>query len=156
MRIAGLVALVFVVAACGAAATTGPTASPTVPPVITAARSPVVWGDSVPTPGPEAVITLHVIHRGTDTITLLPISPTGAAIGVAYHYVMPHCGILSPIDVDGSFWDPVDAGSASTTFDDQAGLFRLDSANDATFTATDGSAVHLTRHSGSEEFPYCS
>src|ERR671918_122813 len=28
--------------------------------------------------------------------------------GVAFRFSLGHCGLTSPIDVDGSFWDPVD------------------------------------------------
>ena len=27
---------------------------------------------------------------------------------VAYRFSLGHCGLLSPVDVDGSFWDPID------------------------------------------------
>ena len=118
-------------------------------------RSPVPWGDFVPTPAPGAIASQPIVARGSDTITLLPISPTGAAIGVDYYYETPHCGILSPIDVDGSFWDAVGTGSSSVTFDGLPGKFRLDSTNEATFTASDGAVVHLTRHAGAKEFHYC-
>jgi len=118
-------------------------------------RSPVPWGSSVPTPAPEAVASQSIVAGTSETITLLPISPTGAAVGVGYYYESPHCGILSPIDVDGSFWDAVGTGSPSVIFDGLPGTFRLDSANEATFTATDGEAVHLTRHVGAKEFGYC-
>lgn len=118
--------------------------------------SAVSWGRSVPTPAPEAVASQTIVARTSDTITLLPISPTGAEIGVGYYYETPHCGILGPIDVDGSFWDAVGTGSPSVIFDGLAGTFRLASANEATFTASGGQVVHLTRHAGAKEFPFCS
>ena len=118
-------------------------------------QSPGVWGSSVPTPAPEPVVSQPIVARTSDTITLLPLSPTGAAIGVGYYYETPHCGILSPIDVDGSFWDAVGTGSPSVIFDGLPGTFRLDSANEATFTTTSGEVLHLTRHFGAKEFHFC-
>jgi hypothetical protein len=95
------------------------------------------------------------VARGSDTITLLPISPTGAAVGVAYAYETPHCGINSPIDVDGSFWDAVGVPPDSVDFDGWPGSFRLDTPTEATFTASDGRVLHLVRHSGAKEFRLC-
>lgn len=117
--------------------------------------SQVVWGDRVPTALPPAVADQPVVARGSNTVTLLPISPTGAQIGVAYGYDMPHCGINSPIDVDGSFWDAVAVPADPVEFDGQPGSFRLVTATQATFTATNGKVVALTQHTGAKEFPFC-
>jgi hypothetical protein len=97
-----------------------------------------------------------VVARGSDSITLLPISPTGAVVGVAYAYDMPHCGIGSPIDVDGSFWDGVGVAPDSVDFDGRTGTFRLASPTEATFTASDGRILHLVRHTGAKKFRICS
>ena len=94
----------------------------------------VVWEQRVPSPAPAAVENQQVIARGAGTITLLPISPRGAVIGVAYGYDMPHCGIKSPIDVDGSFWDAVDVPADTVEFDGVTGTFRLISPTAAVFT----------------------
>ncbi len=112
------------------------------------------WGDRVPTPAPALVADQPVVTRGPDSITLLPISPSGATVGVAYGFDMPHCGILSPIDVDGSFWDPVDRASSSG-FDGLPGTFRLDSHTTATFMTTGGQVLKLGRHAGSKAFGFC-
>ena len=122
---------------------------------MTTTPSQIVWGDEVPLPAPDVVAAQPVVTRGSDTITLMPISPTGAQIGVEYRYDMPHCGIGGAIDVDGSFWDAVGVGSPSVTFDGQAGTFRLDTATKGTFTATNGDVLQLMRHAGAKEFRYC-
>jgi len=120
-----------------------------------AASSPVAWGDRVPTPDPAAVVNQPVLARGSTSITLLPISPSGATIGVAYGYDTPHCGIGSPIDVDGSFWDAIGIAPDSSHFDGLPGTFRLVSANTAEFTSADGQVLNLVRHEGSKGFRFC-
>ena len=142
MRVAALAVVLALVAGCSSlpSPTPGPTA----------------WGDKVPEAAPEAVAAQPVVSRGSDSITLLPISPAGAAVGVAYAYDMPHCGINSPIDVDGSFWDAVGVPADSVDFDGRTGTFRLASPTEATFTASDGNLLHLVRHTGAKEFRICS
>ena len=56
---------------------------------------------------------------------------------------MPHCGVWSPIDVDGSFWDAVDAPEDPASFDGVPGSFRLTSSTEATFTVSHGGVLHL-------------
>ncbi len=83
---------------------------------------------------------------------------------VAYRFSLGHCGLLSPIDVDGSFWDPLDGttptgaeldlesdgeminatGGVIVVIDDEM-RFRTDS----------GSVVRFERHPGEKEFPGC-
>jgi hypothetical protein len=115
----------------------------------------VVWTDRVPTPPPEAVQAQPVVTRSQGMVTLLPISPTGAAIGVPYSYDMPHCGIGSAIDVDGSFWDPLDPPADITGFDGVPGSFELSSNERATFTTLTGAMLQLARHTGAKEFRTC-
>jgi hypothetical protein len=119
------------------------------------AASPKTSIDGLPV-APVAVALEPVVTNGTDSVTFLPSSPAGAVIGVVYAYDMPHCGINSPIDVDGSFWDAVGVPETSATFDGQPGTFKLDAANRASFTTTSGEAVQLVRHSGAKEFRICS
>lgn len=117
--------------------------------------APVVWGLDVPEAAPEAIAAQPVVARGPNSITLLPISPTGAVVRTDYAYAMPHCGIRSPIDVDGSFWDPVVLPLDPVQFDGSPGTFRLTSPTDATFTAGDGAILRLVRHAGAKEFGFC-
>ncbi len=120
------------------------------------APSAVPWGDRVPEAAPEAIAGQPVVTRGPDSITLLPISPPGATIGVSYSYDTPHCGINGAIDVDGSFWDAVRIASDSVDFDGRRGTFRLVSPSTAVFTSSDGRVLNLVRHLGSKEFRICS
>jgi hypothetical protein len=114
------------------------------------------WGDRVPEAAQEVVAAQPVVAHGPSSITLLPISPTGAVIATDYTYDMPHCGINSPIDVDGSYWDAVGLPPDSTEFDGHPGTFRLTSTTAATFTASDGQILVLVRHAGAKEFRLCS
>jgi hypothetical protein len=135
-------ALVAVIAfACSALPAPTPVATP--------------WRDRVPEAGPEAIAAQPVLARTNTSITLLPISPIGAMVGVGYGYEMPHCGINSPIDVDGSFWDAVDVAPNSLDFDGQRGTFRLTSPTEATFAASTGRILRLVRRVGAKEFRFC-
>jgi hypothetical protein len=115
----------------------------------------VVWTDRVPTAAPEAVTNQPVVARDSASITLQPISPRGAVVGVPYRYDMPHCGIKSPIDVDGSFWDADGIEPDSVEFDGTSGSFRLTTPTTATFTRSDGALLELFRHDGAKRFSYC-
>jgi hypothetical protein len=117
--------------------------------------SPATAVNRVPA-APVPIAPEPVVTNGTDSVTFLPNSPTGAVIGVVYAYDMPHCGINSPIDVDGSFWDAVGVPATSVDFDGQPGTFSLDAANEATFTTATGNVLRLVRHQGAKEFRICS
>ena len=132
---------VLLATACSPGPTPAPSASP--------------WGGAVATPAPEQVAAQPVVARSSSSITLLPISPKGAAIGVNYAYDMPHCGLGSPIDVDGSFWDAAVLPADPVQFDGLPGGFLLTSPTEASFTALDGSVLRLVRHTGAKEFLFC-
>ena len=117
--------------------------------------APVVWTQDVPAPDVATIQAQPVIARREGHLTLLPISPTGAVIGTDYGYAMPHCGIGSPIDVDGTFWDPAILPADPVQFDGSPGTFRLTTLNTATFTDATGAVLHLVRHVGAKEFGYC-
>lgn len=121
-----------------------------------ATPAPSAWGDRVPEPAPSALAARTVVSRGPDSITLLPISPSGASIGINYRYEMPHCGIRDLIDIDGSFWDALDIDPSSVAFDGRSGHFRLTSPTSATFTSDGGEALNLARHDGAKQFGLCS
>jgi hypothetical protein len=114
-----------------------------------------VWTDRVPTPDPSSVAAQPVLARSSNTVTLRPISPTGATVGRSYAYDMPHCGIGSPIDVDGSFWDPATVPADPVAFDGLSGSFKLTAPDAATFTSSAGAVLQLTRHTGPKEFLFC-
>lgn len=102
------------------------------------------------------------------------IGPTGGTIfqpssvqieeGVAYRFTLGHCGLLSPVDVDGSFWDAVDGvdaagasldlGSDGEMINATAGLLVVID-DEARFRTETGSVVRFERHIGEKEFPGC-
>jgi len=94
------------------------------------------------------------------------LAPVSAPIApaTAYRFSLGHCGLSSPIDVDGSFWDPVDgldAGGArldlegdSEMINATAGFFVV-IGDEARFRTESGSVLTLERHDGQKEFPGC-
>ncbi len=88
-------------------------------------------------------------------IILLPISPTGALVGIDDLYDMRHRGIQSPIDVEGSFWDAVAIPQGSVDFDGRPGTFRLVTSTEAVVTTQTGLVLRLVRHTGVKSFPGC-
>ena len=114
-----------------------------------------------PAPGPhpsapsaDDLANRQVVARGANSITLLPASPKGAVLGVEYDYTMPHCSMLGPVDVDGSFWDAKPGDGSGV--DGMPGVFRLVTPNDAQFTTDKGASFGLTRHDGAKQFTICS
>lgn len=92
--------------------------------------------------------------------------PSSAPIdeGVAYVFSLGHCGLHSPVDLDGSFWDAVDG----TTADGAALDLETDGeminatpgvivviGDEARFRTESGSLVRFARHAGEKEFPGC-
>ena len=92
--------------------------------------------------------------------------PVSASIepATAYRFSIGHCGLFSPIDVDGSFWDPIDGLTAgggpldlegdSEMINATAGFFVV-IGDDARFRTESGSVLTLERHEGEKEFPGC-
>ncbi len=88
------------------------------------------------------------------TVTVAPSSAPGAEIGVAYDFTMGHCGLRSPIDFDGSLWEPINQQS-SLAFDMAAGTIILIAEDRARFASAAGDEVELARLDGSAAYPYC-
>jgi hypothetical protein len=61
-----------------------------------------------------------------------------------------HCGLNSPLDLDGSYWDPVGAIPADhpDRINSAEGTFALTSPDTATLRTVDGLVVQLVRHRG--------
>ncbi len=82
----------------------------------------------------------------------------------AYRYELGHCGLFSPVDVDGSFWDPVGGTTADgAELDLQADSEMINATgglivvigDEARFRTASGSVVRFERHPGEKEFPGC-
>jgi hypothetical protein len=96
--------------------------------------------------------------------TILDPSSSAVEHAVPYVFSLGHCGLHSPVDVDGSFWDPIDGLTPTGE--------RLDMTTDgeminatpgvfvviedaARFRTETGSVVRFARHDGGKEFPGC-
>jgi hypothetical protein len=100
------------------------------------------------------------------TVSIEPESAPSLTVGVPVPYMLGHCGLYSPIDVDGSLWWPV-GGAASDggpIESDEAigelinqtdGELLLTSEDEATFTTAGGSTIHLERAEGAVDYPLC-
>ena len=94
------------------------------------------------------------------------LDPGSASIepAIAYRFSLGHCGLFSPIDVDGSFWDPVEGRTASGApldldgdpemINATAGFFVI-IGDEARFRTETGTVLELRRHPGEKEFPGC-
>jgi hypothetical protein len=78
-------------------------------------------------------------------------------LGPTLRFSLGHCGLDSPIDVDGALWDAVgviDAG-ASEAINAADGEFRRTGPTTAEFVTATGFRVALTRHEGAKSVPLC-
>ena len=119
-----------------------------------------------PTPDPFAdVADVHPLDLPALDVPAVD-GPASVAIrdGVRYTFSLGHCGLLSPVDVDGSFWDAIDGVTAAGG--------RLDLGTDGEminatpgvivvvgdemrFRTESGSVVRFARHDGPKDFPAC-
>ena len=85
----------------------------------------------------------------------LPESPRMAQRVIDFSF--GHCGLSSPIDVDGSFWDPIGQvdSDAPDAINSSIGTFSLVGPADAVFTSRTGFTVHLRRHQGARNLQGC-
>ena len=83
---------------------------------------------------------------------------------VAYLFGLGHCGLYSPVDVDGSFWDPISGTTADGGALDLEGDSEMINAtqgavvvigDEMRFRTALGSVVRFERHDGDKEFPGC-
>ena len=95
-----------------------------------------------------------------------PASAHTAELSKRYPLQLAHCGILSGIDFDGSFWDAVggQSGKDAPLTRDQvgelinstAGTIELLGPNAALFGTKSGLILGLARHDGQKDFTSCS
>lgn len=94
--------------------------------------------------------------RGADGGTIFDPVSEPIDEGVAYRFSLGHCGLFSPIDVDGSFWDSLDG-----TFETDGEMINATSGvivvigDEMRFRTDSGSVVRFERHAGEKEFPGC-
>jgi hypothetical protein len=80
---------------------------------------------------------------------------SGPAPGPIVPYTLGHCGLSSPIDIDGAFWDPYgQVPLDNALIGESDGQFRRLGVSEAEFV-TGGSRVSLRRHEGAKSLPGC-
>ncbi len=90
-------------------------------------------------------------------VAVAPSSTAGQLAAEPIPYSLGHCGLMSGVDVDGSWWDPVgfvdidhpDAINAAN------GTFAPSDPNHATFTSDGGFSGQLVRRVGEKHLPMC-
>lgn len=84
--------------------------------------------------------------------------------GVAYRFNLGHCGLQSPVDIDGSFWDELDGVTANgQPFDLRQDGEMINATagvvvvigDEARFRTESGSIIRFARHEGDKGFPGC-
>jgi hypothetical protein len=134
--------------------------------------SPDGLGPVTPSP-PSDLATLPlpvgvsgIPEAGTPTAMVEPVTPSGSVpIGAPQSYTLGHCGLGSPIDFDGSLWDPVagDDGAHGPLTQDQLGelinatpvVLTLIDATRAQFATPRGARIMLERHLGPRPYHLC-
>lgn len=152
----GLICL-FALTACNTselAPTPSPTAQPTAQPTETPQLRPLPDGLSgIPRPGTPTAVLAPQSRRGS-------IPP-----GVPLEFELGHCGLLAPIDFDGSLWNQIagDDGSGGPLTDDHRGelfnattvMLTLIEPDVAQMRTPLGAVITLVRHSGARPYNLC-
>ena len=96
--------------------------------------------------------------------TLLDASSAPIEHAAPYRFSLGHCGLASPVDLDGSFWDaidgltaagrPLDLESDPEMINATGGVIAI-IGDEARFQTESGSVVRFARHAGEKEFPGC-
>jgi len=114
-------------------------------------------------PLPEQVVS---VPEDIPTVSIEPTSEPGLVIGTPTPFTLEHCGLLSPVDVDGSLWQPVagrDAAGGPIDSDDEIGEFinatpgelALTGPDQAEFVTVTGQLIVLQRAPGALDYPLC-
>jgi hypothetical protein len=135
------------------------------PAVVTAA--PTLWppADIVFYALPAAVTA---IGPGITTVSVEPASTDDLSIGEAIDLALGHCGLWSPLDLDGSLWQPnggVTPTGGPIAEDDDAtigelinatpGVFVIVADDIAHWTSATGTIIAFERAPGAVSFPLC-
>jgi hypothetical protein len=90
-------------------------------------------------------------------MTPYPPASKGPIPGAPQAYSLGHCGLLTGIDIGGSWWDPigpVDAGHPDSINPAQ-GVIAFQGPDRAVFTSNGGLIVQLHRRDGAKHLPGC-
>lgn len=90
-------------------------------------------------------------------IAVAPSSTAGQLRAEPIAFSLGHCGLMSGVDVDGSWWDPVGfvESDHSDAINSANGTFAASDSNHATFTSAGGLTVNLVRRVGEKYLPGC-
>ena len=101
---------------------------------------------------------------GPDGGTILEPASVALAEGTSYEFSLGHCGLLSPVDLDGSFWDATEGRREDGTLmnletdpeaiNATAGVIAV-VGDEARFRTESGGVIRFERHAGTAEFPGC-
>lgn len=103
-------------------------------------------------------------RTGENGETILRAVSVAVEDGASYRFSLGHCGLLSPVDVDGAFWDPIDAVDAAGGVVDlrtDAGMINQTAGviivigDNALFRTEGGTTVRFDRLAGEKAFPGC-
>lgn len=103
-------------------------------------------------------------RRGENGGTVFDPSSVHIEEGVAYRFSLGHCGLLSPVDVDGSFWEatqgfdvdgrPIDLSGDAEMINATSGVLAV-VGDEMRFRTESGAVVHFARLFGPKEFGAC-
>ena len=87
------------------------------------------------------------------------------ALGESRDFTLGHCGLISPVDIDGSLWDAIGGhnGTGGPLTEDQLGdlinatptVVTLVDAQTLEMSTSHGAVVTLTRHDGPRRYLLC-
>ena len=90
-------------------------------------------------------------------VAVAPTSTAGQLATDPIPFSLGHCGLMSGVDVDGSWWDPV--GFVDIDHPDAInsanGMFAPSDPNHATLTSDGGFSVNVVRRVGEKYLPGC-
>ena len=101
---------------------------------------------------------------GPNGLTIFDPSSAPLEEAIVYRFSLGHCGLHSPVDVDGSFWDaiegigpngrPLDLETDGEMINATSGVIVV-IGDEARFRTDTGSVIRFARHEGEKEFPGC-
>jgi hypothetical protein len=123
----------------------------------------------IPTPTAFAPLPAElsgIPAAGAPTAELQPHSPRDELeIGEERDFTLGHCGLGSPIDIDGSLWDPSGGqnGAGGALNEAQSGelinatstVIKLESEDRMVMRTPLGAVIVLTRHDGPRDYFLC-
>lgn len=116
---------------------------------------------------PALPAQVAVIPADIPTVSITPESAAGMlVVGTPIEHSLQHCGLWSPVDVDGSLWQPIggrEASGAAITSDEAIGdlinatpgRFVLITPDSAEFHTLTGTVVAFARAPGALDYPLC-